>query len=117
MKKIKLGTLLTIFAMALFIFSCGDSGHSHDENGEHAEETTTQSDENTEADKTGKEYTSAHICPMHCKGSGGDEPGKCPACGMDYVVNENYKSNSEAAEDSDSDGVEHDHDGDGHADH
>ena len=32
----------------------------------------------------GKEYTSAYICPMHCEGSGSEEPGQCPACGMDY---------------------------------
>ena len=35
-------------------------------------------------DKTSKEYTSAYICPMHCEGSGSEEPGKCPVCGMDY---------------------------------
>lgn len=39
-------------------------------------------------DKTGKEYTSAYICPMHCEGSGSDKPGICPACGMDYEKNE-----------------------------
>ncbi|MCB0515439.1 MAG: heavy metal-binding domain-containing protein [Chitinophagales bacterium] len=39
-------------------------------------------------DRTGPEYTSAYVCPMHCKGSGSDVAGKCPACGMDYVLNE-----------------------------
>ncbi|HPQ21251.1 MAG TPA: heavy metal-binding domain-containing protein [Saprospiraceae bacterium] len=38
--------------------------------------------------KSGKEYTSAFICPMHCKDSGSDKAGKCPKCGMDYVKNE-----------------------------
>ena len=36
-------------------------------------------------DKSGKEYTSAYVCPMHCKGSGSDTTGVCPVCGMDYV--------------------------------
>ncbi len=35
---------------------------------------------------TGKEYTSTYICPMHCEGSGSDQAGTCPACGMDYVL-------------------------------
>ncbi len=38
-------------------------------------------------DKTGKEYTAAYICPMHCKGSGSDKAGTCPVCKMDYVKN------------------------------
>lgn len=42
-------------------------------------------------DKQGKEYTSKYICPMHCAGSGGDEMGQCPVCGMDYVENKNFK--------------------------
>ncbi len=42
-------------------------------------------------DKTGKEYTSRWICPMHCKGSGSEERGqKCPACEMDLVDNKNH---------------------------
>jgi len=39
-------------------------------------------------DTTAKEYTSAYTCPMKCVGSGSDKPGKCPACKMDYTVNE-----------------------------
>ena len=39
-------------------------------------------------DKSGPEYTSKYICPMHCEGSGSDEPGECPVCGMDYQLNE-----------------------------
>lgn len=38
----------------------------------------------------GKEYTSAYICPMHCEGSGSEEAGKCPVCGMDYVKNDDH---------------------------
>ena len=47
-------------------------------------------------DKSGKEYTSAYICPMYCKGSGSDQAGKCPACEMDYVVNKNKVSDTES---------------------
>jgi hypothetical protein len=36
-------------------------------------------------DKSGKEYTSAYVCPMHCKGSGSDTTGTCPICGMEYI--------------------------------
>lgn len=34
-----------------------------------------------------KEYSSAFICPMHCKGSGSDSAGTCPVCNMNYVKN------------------------------
>jgi hypothetical protein len=43
-------------------------------------------------EQQGKEYTSAYVCPMHCEGSGSEEPGKCPVCGMEYVENENHKA-------------------------
>lgn len=45
--------------------------------------------------QTGKEYTSDYICPMHCEGSGSNEPGTCPVCKMDYVKNETNKTTSE----------------------
>ena len=114
MKKFKLSALLTLFAMALFIFSCGEHDHSHDEDGEHAEETS-QSDENAEVDLDSKEYASAFICPMHCEGSGGDAAGACPVCGMDYVANENHKSDSD--NDGDAGHSEEDHDGHDHDNH
>ncbi|MEY8779477.1 heavy metal-binding domain-containing protein [Allomuricauda sp. XS_ASV26] len=43
------------------------------------------------ADKQGKEYTSKYVCPMHCEGSGSEEEGKCPVCGMTYVLNEDFE--------------------------
>lgn len=58
-------------------------------------------------DAKGKEYTSTWICPMHCEGSGSDEPGTCPVCGMDYVKNEEHQS----------DGHHHHEDGHDHGDH
>ncbi|MFT7230338.1 MAG: hypothetical protein ACI9GO_000805 [Bacteroidia bacterium] len=45
------------------------------------------SNNTSEIDKSGKEYTSAYVCPMHCEGSGSDTAGTCPTCGMDYVKN------------------------------
>lgn len=44
----------------------------------------------SEQDKSGPEYTSKYICPMHCSGSGSAEAGKCPVCNMDYVLNEDH---------------------------
>ena len=41
----------------------------------------------------GKEYTSAYVCPMHCEGSGSDEEGSCPQCGMTYVINTDHTAN------------------------
>ena len=104
--------LMPVLALSFFIVSCGgnadtagdeaatdqtehthDDGHMHD--GDHME---------ADADKQGPEYTSAYICPMHCDGSGSDEPGECPVCGMDYVKNEDMPA----------DGHNHDHNHDGH---
>lgn len=66
---------LTFFAFGLVMTSCGSSTSSTDK-----------------TEQQGKEYTSAYICPMHCKDSGSDKAGKCPVCGMDYVKNENHKA-------------------------
>ncbi|NNF36092.1 MAG: hypothetical protein HKN68_18450 [Saprospiraceae bacterium] len=57
--------------------------------------------------KQGKEYTSAYICPMHCEGSGSSEEGTCPVCGMDYVINEDHKSDGHKHDHSDHDGHNH----------
>lgn len=73
MKYFKIIFLFVVLATtSITIASCGESS------------------KNTE--QQGKEYTSAYICPMHCEGSGSEETGKCPVCGMDYVKNENYKA-------------------------
>lgn len=54
---------------------------------------------NAAADKQGKEYTAAYVCPMHCEGSGSDEEGKCPVCGMEYVKNEDHKADGHKHDD------------------
>lgn len=74
-----LGILTLFFSMALFVVSCGGNA---DQSG--AESETTETTEAAHGE--GKEYTSAYVCPMHCEGSGSDEAGECPVCGMDYVA-------------------------------
>jgi len=82
MKTGKIVRVMTCAVVAWILtlsFACGNS-HSHSHDGT-----------NTEQAEQGKEYTSHYICPMHCEGSGSHEAGTCPACGMDYVVNKDFK--------------------------
>lgn len=82
----KIKTLRNFSFLVVLTLACacgGGHGHSHEQN---ATDTT-----GTQVDKSAKEFTSAYICPMHCKGSGSDQPGKCPVCGMEYVKNKNAK--------------------------
>ena len=79
-KTIAFTATLAMFTMTFI--SCGSSSNESETD---VEMTDTQTDK-------GKEYTSAYICPMHCEGSGSEKPGKCPVCGMDYVANEEVKS-------------------------
>lgn len=82
MRNLKLKfVIIAFFAIGLSITSCNNN----------AKETT----ETEQVEKQGKEYTSAYVCPMHCEGSGSDEPGKCPVCGMEYQENEDYKSHND----------------------
>ena len=92
----KYSLILVLFS---FILACKPAAEKPS-----TEATTTPEQK---PDETGPEYTSAYICPMHCKGSGSDKPGVCPACGMDYVLNE-----------KDHEGHDHgDHEGHDHGDH
>ncbi|MCB0586041.1 MAG: hypothetical protein KDD06_12035 [Phaeodactylibacter sp.] len=88
---------LFVFIAALALASCGgNSGDTHSHGEEtHSHEDAAQdghdhgdmtADESGETHTEGKEYTSAYVCPMHCEGSGSEEPGTCPVCGMDYVA-------------------------------
>ncbi len=104
MKSLKFFSLFVLlFAGALWLASCGNSGHTHENGADHTE--TMDAD----AAKSGPEYTSAYVCPMHCKGSGSDQPGKCPVCGMDYVANTDHQGTPHDGP------TEHDHDD--HSDH
>jgi len=60
-------------------------------------------------DVNGPEYRSKYLCPMRCKGSGSAQPGKCPACKMDYVVNAHFGHNH-----GPNDGHGHGHEGHNH---
>lgn len=80
MESIKKFGILFIFFLALALWSCGGNNQSH-EGHDHEHEHMEAS-----MHGEGKEYTSAYVCPMHCEGSGSDEAGTCPKCGMDYVA-------------------------------
>lgn len=82
--------------MAMAMYSCGD-------------------DAEKASDKQGKEYTSAYICPMHCKGSGSDKAGNCPVCKMAYVANKDAKAAPASHDGHDHSG--HNHDGHDHSGH
>ena len=70
MKKIFI--FLIVVACALS-YSCKNEGSKH---------------KIEKQDMNGPEYTSKYICPMHCKGSGSENPGVCPVCQMDYELRE-----------------------------
>jgi hypothetical protein len=89
--------ILYFFLAISFTFSCKNAEHKHTTDGDATEQ---------KVDKSGPEYTSKYICPMHCKGSGSDTTGVCPVCKMDYVL---------AKEDHDHEG--HDHEGHDHEGH
>lgn len=93
------------FALTAFIAACGGNASQNSENGGATTDQTTET-QTQNPEEQGPEYTSAYICPMHCEGSGSDKPGSCPVCGMDYVVNENFKKDAEMPA--------HDHDGHSH---
>ncbi|MBO6517534.1 MAG: hypothetical protein JJ975_13390 [Bacteroidia bacterium] len=77
--KIRLLGLVSICCMALVGCTSKTSTPKHQTKHEHLEK---------EVDRSGPEYTSKYICPMHCEGSGSDTTGTCPVCEMDYVLNE-----------------------------
>ena len=83
-------SFLVLLALAVFP-SCGgqeqnQEGAAQEQPAESTEAEAADTEESAEEGQ-GKEYTSAYICPMHCEGSGSDQPGKCPVCEMDYVAN------------------------------
>ncbi len=87
--KIKLLSAIVFATGLLIAVSCKGKTEASTEAGAETEiqqtESTTQKTETDE--KQGKEYTAAYVCPMHCEGSGSDQEGNCPKCGMAYVAN------------------------------
>jgi len=99
MKTVKLLTYTFLFLATSFaIISCGNDA--------------TKKEAVEKIDKSGPEYTSAYVCPMHCKGSGSDAAGKCPVCQMDYVANKNANAHDHSHDGHNHDG--HDHEGHSH---
>ncbi len=87
------------FAAALALTACGnnagEAGRS-ETSAEPAEMMDEHHHHGAAADHAhgdGPEYTAAYVCPMHCEGSGSDEPGECPVCGMDYVALSDHLEN------------------------
>ncbi|MEL0262530.1 MAG: heavy metal-binding domain-containing protein [Flavobacteriaceae bacterium] len=92
MKRVK--TMLTIAAFATVIYSQQSCGNKKSKNNASTEQTeqTEHSEHHEHSEKQGKEYTAEYVCPMQCEGSGSDQEGECPKCGMAYVKNENPKT-------------------------
>jgi len=90
MKKVQL--IFLSIALVAIIAACGGSdsheGHNHDHDG-----SATMDSTHMEAHGMGMEFTSTYVCPMHCAGSGSEESGICPKCGMDYVLLSEHTSN------------------------
>ena len=76
MNAIKKIGMMLVFSLTLLAFGCGGNSEAA-----------------ADAHGTGKEYTSAYVCPMHCEGSGSEEMGQCPVCGMDYVAQADHVEN------------------------
>lgn len=83
-----------VFGLGLLMTSCSGGDAQNGANDDQQEEMMHDDHDHDHDDTTmeagamhgeGKEYTSAYVCPMHCTGSGSEEEGKCPVCGMAYV--------------------------------
>jgi len=80
-----LASVTLVFFLTISFTSCGDAATSTDGA---VEKTTTETPHGA-----GQEYTSAYVCPMHCEGSGSDQAGECPVCGMAYVTQDAHTEN------------------------
>jgi hypothetical protein len=90
MKYLKIIQILLLSIGLVLLFSaCGESStaENHDS---HGEEHVDGHDHDQMAHGKGKAYTSTYVCVMHCEGSGSEEPGDCPVCGMTYVKLEEH---------------------------
>lgn len=116
MKVIKITQILVLgLGVMLFFSACGEKGHSGE--GEHSHETHAEeghdheaghdSDQGHAAHGEGVAYTSAYVCPMHCEGSGSEEAGECPVCGMTYVAQADHVADGHNH--MEKEGADHDH--------
>jgi len=95
MKTTSMVSKTLVMAVLMLLFSCGNASKKEAKTAEkpameHSEHQMTQAEANL-----GPEFTSKYVCPMHCEGSGSHEEGKCPVCGMTYVLNADYQEESE----------------------
>ncbi len=69
-------------AMTAFLAACGgNEAHEHD--GHQHDAMQTEASENGGTQEQAKESHFTYACPMHPE-EGGDGPGKCSKCGMDF---------------------------------
>ncbi len=96
----KLILLLTVmFSIGVLFASCKNSEGDNVEEVQSSEQLSQDSSvieegvrEVAEQEVVGdvsSEFNSAYICPNHCEGSGAEEEGDCPKCGMEYIENLN----------------------------
>ncbi|MDP4711656.1 MAG: hypothetical protein NWS63_10710 [Saprospiraceae bacterium] len=85
----KILNVILMLALAWSVVACGGEAPTQEQT-DAVETVAPEAAAPAEAGGKGPEFTSAYVCPMHCKGSGSDEPGKCPVCGMDYMANTNH---------------------------
>ena len=87
-------TIIGIAFASVLVLTVSCKGKTEEAKETSTEETMDHENHDMEGMETakmeGKEYTSKYVCPMHCEGSGSDEEGKCPVCGMTYVLNEEH---------------------------
>jgi len=91
MKLFKISITSIFISIALIMSSCGQGtgqsqhGHDHDHDGDHENHQVSEINHGE-----GAAFSSHYVCPMHCAGSGSEEGGNCPVCGMVYVKLEDH---------------------------
>lgn len=103
----KYSIFLLIFSFALACKPAAENTAAGTEKTEVNQDTAGTEKTELKQNTSGPEYTSAYICPMHCKGSGSDKEGVCPVCGMDYVANDQQNHEGHDHEGHDHEGHDH----------
>ncbi len=81
--------ILSFIAIVVIALNSCKSGSSDKD--AKADSLKKEAMDSTKTKTEGQEYSAKYVCPMHCKGSGGDKPGNCPECEMTYIENPNPK--------------------------
>ncbi len=81
--------VILMLALAISVVACGGEAPAAEQT-DAVETPAPEATPEAAAHGEGPAFTSAYVCPMHCTGSGSDQPGKCPACGMDYIANADH---------------------------